>query len=139
MLTLFRRRIPLGKYAVRHQDCAAQAGALFDRGYNCTQSVLQATIRRNDPDLNALSEGFGGGIGETGCLCGAIIGGVMALGLAGKADRAGQLMANFKETYRSTCCRSLSREYRWLSKEHLANCREITIMTAAMVEELLVD
>lgn len=137
MLKRLRRRRPLGDAATQFEDCAARAGELFDRGFNCTQAVLQATTGREDPELLAMADGFGGGIGDTGCLCGAITGGVMALGLNGKADRSAELMTTFKEKFRTTCCRGLSKDHQWLSKEHLADCREITTATARMVEELL--
>jgi C_GCAxxG_C_C family probable redox protein len=137
LLKRFRRRRPLGADAEQFDDSAAKAGELFDRGYNCSQAVLQATTGRDDSDLLAMTEGFGGGIGDTGCLCGAIAGGVMALGLAGKADQSKELMTAFKEEFRTTCCRGLSREHKWLSKEHLANCRQITTTTAQIVEKLL--
>ncbi len=139
MLKLFRRRRPLGQDIDKFATAAERAGELFDRGFNCTQAVLQATTGRDDPELISMSEGFGGGIGDSGCLCGAITGGVMALGLAGKADRSNHLISRFQQSYRTTCCRGLSKDYEWLSKEHLANCRKITVETAAIVTELLTE
>jgi C_GCAxxG_C_C family probable redox protein len=110
---------------------------LFDGGYNCAQAVLQATTGRSDPELMTMAEAFGSGIGESGCLCGAVSGGVMALALAGHPEQSGKLVAAFRAEFRTTCCRGLSNDYRWLSREHLANCRRITAATAGMVEELL--
>ena len=113
------------------------AGELFDRGNNCTQAVLQAVAGRKDPDLIAMAAGFGGGIGDSGCLCGAITGGVMALGLNGRADQSGPLIKAFKAEFKTTCCRGLSKGHRWLSRTHLANCRRITSTAAAMAARLL--
>ncbi|NIQ93951.1 MAG: C_GCAxxG_C_C family protein [Desulfuromonadales bacterium] len=104
---------------------------------NCTQAVLQATIGVDDPQMMEMAEAFGGGIGDSKCLCGAVSGGVMALGLSGKGKKSGALVKLFKEQNRATCCAALSRPYRWQSREHLANCRRITEETAAMVEKLL--
>lgn len=118
-------------------DAASRAGELFDQGLNCAQAVLQATTGRDEPELLAMAEGFAGGIGNRGCLCGAVAGGVMALGLQGKGDRAGRLVEEFQANHRTTCCRSLSKDHTWLSREHLANCRRLTIATAAQVENLL--
>jgi len=120
-------------------ESAEKAGVLFDGGYNCAQAVLQATTGRSDPELLAMAEAFGGGIGDSGCLCGAVTGGVMALGLEGRCDRSGALVAAFRKDFQTTCCRGLSKDYQWLSREHLANCRRLTTATAAMVEELLRD
>ena len=61
---------------------AELAGEFFDRGFNCAQSVLQATT-----------------------------GSVMALGLQKSSRRSGQLMDEFKDIFRTTCCRGLSRDY----------------------------
>ena len=135
--TLRRRRAR--RNATRHTDCAARAGVLFDGGYNCAQAVLQAATGRDDPELLAMAAAFGSGIGESGCLCGAVSGGVMALGLCGKAERGGELVAAFRAEFRTTCCRALSKDYRWLSREHLGNCRRLTVAAAGMVEKLLHD
>lgn len=113
------------------------AGGLFASGLNCTQAVLQATAGVDDPAMMEMAEAFGGGIGGSKCLCGAVTGGVMALGLKGKGKRSKKLVQQFKEHYRVTCCSALSRPYKWKSREHLANCRKITEETAAMVEKLL--
>ena len=136
MIGALRRR-RARQAAARVDDCAAKAGALYDGGYNCTQAVLQATTGRSDPELLAMAEAFGGGIGTSGCLCGAVPGGVMALGLKGQGARSGELVAAFREEFRTTCCRGLSKDYRWLSREHKANCRRITVATAGMVAKLL--
>jgi C_GCAxxG_C_C family probable redox protein len=131
------RRHHAQQVAARLEDCSEQAGVLYDGGYNCAQAVLQATTGRNDPELLAMAEAFGGGIGKSGCLCGAVTGGVMALGLSGKPKLGGQLVAAFRAEFRTTCCRALSKDYPWLSREHKANCRRLTVAAAGMVEQLL--
>jgi C_GCAxxG_C_C family probable redox protein len=136
MLGSLRRR-RARKAAAQIDNSAAKAGVLFDGGYNCAQAVLQATTGRSDPELLAMAEAFGGGIGESGCLCGAVTGGVMALGLLGKGGRNAELVAAFRNEFRTTCCRGLSKDYQWLSREHKANCRQITVAAAGMVEKLL--
>lgn len=136
MLGALRRRLAQ-QAAAMADNCAEKAGALFDGGYNCAQAVLQATTGRSDPELLAMAEAFGGGIGESGCLCGAVTGGVMALGLMGQGNGNGKLVAAFRKEFRTTCCRGLSKDYRWMSREHLANCRHLTVTAAGMVEELL--
>jgi len=120
-------------------DAGERAGKLFASGLNCAQAVLQACTGNDTPEMMAMSKGFGGGVGGSKCLCGAISGGVMALGLAGKDNRAAKLIESFKEKNRVTCCVALSKPYKWKSREHLANCRRITEETAEMVEHLLRD
>lgn len=131
------RRHRAQQMAVKMADCGEQAGVLYDGGYNCAQAVLQATTGRNDPELLAMAKAFGGGIGKSGCLCGAVSGGVMALGLSGKAELGGKLVEAFRGEFRSTCCRALSKDYQWLSREHKANCRKLTVTAAGMVDRLL--
>ena len=136
MIGALRRR-RAQQAAAQLVDCEGKAGALYDGGYNCAQAVLQAATGRSDPELLAMAEAFGGGIGASGCLCGAVTGGVMALGLKGQGERSGELVAAFRAEFRTTCCRGLSKDYRWLSREHKANCRRITVATAGMVAKLL--
>ena len=113
------------------------AGQLFARGKNCAQSVFQATTGRDDSEIMEMAKALGGGIGDRKCLCGAVTGGVMALGISGKGHLAGELVDRFRETQGMTCCAGLTRNLKWGSKEHKANCRRITEETTAMVEELL--
>jgi C_GCAxxG_C_C family probable redox protein len=123
--------------SARSEIVADVAGELFDRGNSCTRSVLQATSGTDNQDLMAAAAGFSCGIGASGCLCGAITGGVMSLGLQGRTDRCAELMAAFKEVFQTTCCRSLSKNYTWMGAEHQANCRKITVTTARIIERLL--
>ncbi len=113
------------------------AGRLFDVGGNCAQAVLQATTGLDEPRLLAMAEPFAGGIGGSRCLCGAVTGGVMALGLEGQGEKSGELVAAFQERNRITCCKLLSAPYRWLSPEHQDHCRRLTVETAELTAELL--
>lgn len=113
------------------------AGELFAKGLNCTQSVLQATTGRKDKDIMKMAKAFGGGISDRKCLCGAITGGLMALGLNGKSKKSGELIDRFRDDHGATCCVALSRGHKWKSSKHLKNCRRITESTARIVSELL--
>jgi C_GCAxxG_C_C family probable redox protein len=123
--------------SVTDESVRDRAGSLFASGLNCAQAVFQAAAGVEDPDLMEMAKAFGGGIGGSKCLCGAISGGVMALGLKGKGGRAGELVALFKDRHKVTCCSALSRPYEWKSREHLANCRKLTEDAAEMVDKLL--
>ena len=96
------------------------AVAMFSEGYNCAQSMLGACgpdygLPRETAARVALA--FGGGIGRTGNLCGAVTGGLMAIGLkcsakdakypAVKAEAyrlAQEFMARFKARSGSLLC-----------------------------------
>jgi C_GCAxxG_C_C family probable redox protein len=65
-------------------DHAQRALELFDQGYNCSQSVFSAYAEESGLDpgtARRVASGFGGGIGRTGNLCGAVSGAIMAIGL----------------------------------------------------------
>ncbi|NLF40928.1 C_GCAxxG_C_C family protein [bacterium] len=60
------------------------AAALFADGYNCAQSTFCALCERLGMDRNTAlktSCGFGGGMGRNQEVCGAVAGGIMAIGL----------------------------------------------------------
>ncbi len=127
------------KFGPRSQAEPAKekAGRLFASGLNCAQAVLQASTGIDDPQIMQMAKPFGGGIGGSQCLCGAVSGGVMALGLKGKDKEAKNLVEEFKAGNKVTCCSALSRPYKWKSREHLANCKRLTEETAEIVEKLL--
>jgi C_GCAxxG_C_C family probable redox protein len=95
----------------------------FLAGYNCAQSVLYAY----GPDLGLDGEialkaatGLGAGMARRGEVCGALTGGILALGLrygrGGRQDRTAteatyqktrELMARFEERHGSCLCRVL--------------------------------
>ncbi len=63
---------------------AKEAVAHFVEGYNCAQSVLLTMFEhwKGKSDLvPKIATCFGGGIGRCGSVCGAVTGGVMALGV----------------------------------------------------------
>ena len=60
-----------------------KAASLFGQGYNCAQSVLltmQEFWNEKKPVEPKVASAFGGGIGGRGSLCGALTGGVIAIG-----------------------------------------------------------
>lgn len=118
-------------------DAGEKAGEYFDHGYNCAQSVLQAITARNDSELMEIAKSFGAGIAGAKCLCGAISGGVMALSLKGKGKQSDRLVAAFRQRHRTSCCVGLSKPYKWNSREHVQNCRKLTVSAAEIAESIL--
>ncbi len=99
------------------------ANAYHEKGYNCAQSVLAAFSDKYDISEETalrLAAGFGGGAG-TGELCGAVVGGIMALDLIlggdvtsdpalGKrraAMRAKELQQRFHDQFAALRCHEL--------------------------------
>lgn len=103
---------------------ADQAVALFLQGCNCAQSVLVCCAEgRGLPREIALrvAQAFGGGIGRTGNLCGALTGALMCVGLkcaalepsdraskARSAEMAQWVMDEFERRNGSLLCRELT-------------------------------
>jgi len=66
-------------------DVARRAGDLFDAGLNCAESVLVAFAEKGGVDCTAfpaIATGFCAGVSRTCGTCGAVSGGIMAIGLS---------------------------------------------------------
>jgi len=98
----------------------------FNSDYNCAESVLLALSQRiyNQSRIvqhiiPRIATGFGGGIARNGDTCGALAGGIMAIGLAFGRD-------NSKQS-RDTCYLATNQLYRDFVKEFRScKCRELT-------------
>jgi C_GCAxxG_C_C family probable redox protein len=102
---------------------ADDAKSCFDRGFNCAQSVLYVFCDEygmSKEEALKVSCAFGGGMGRTGCTCGAVSGACMALGLKygmyreGDQDAkektyalAGEFARRFKASNGSLMCTEL--------------------------------
>jgi len=66
------------------KELCEKAAAYFSDGYNCAQSVLLTMFEHwngENPVIPKIATGFGSGIGRCGSICGALTGGVMAIGI----------------------------------------------------------
>ncbi|MFO8001697.1 MAG: C-GCAxxG-C-C family protein [Marinilabilia sp.] len=100
-----------------------KANELFDKGYNCAQSMVYAYGKdffENGGPVMKVASGFGGGISSMGETCGAVSGSLMALGLhfgpENEGDKeqkeklkeiTGEFLATFEEKHGSLKCRDL--------------------------------
>ncbi len=104
-------------------EAAETAASLFEQGFTCGQAVLAAFAREGGLSRDAalrLGCAFGGGVARLGGTCGAVNGGLMAIGLRFGQTAADQQDAREK-TYAAT--RSFLDEFR---KEHRSDvCREL--------------
>ena len=86
------------------------AVSIHAQGFNCAQCVLKANEEKcsiDDSTATKITEGFGGGV-RCGEICGAISGGVMALGLCGaKAADVKKFTSAFKDKYGCVRCLDL--------------------------------
>jgi C_GCAxxG_C_C family probable redox protein len=105
--------------------------------------------------------GFGAGVGHFGDTCGALVGGIAALGAiygrreipaspaASKEQMTGtpglyrlfnRLPNEFKQRFGSTQCRMLTSQWRkaWLCKDHALFCRNLVVEMAGLAAEMAV-
>ncbi len=133
------------------REAKERAESLYrDGDYLCSEAVFTVVndyLGRPVPaEAVRLASGFPVGMGKAGCACGALSGGVMALGLKfGRTQPKGEmpemfrvskeLHDEFKKRLRSTCCRVLIKKFEFGSPEHLTQCVYITGQVAEMVME----
>jgi C_GCAxxG_C_C family probable redox protein len=99
---------------------AETAVSVFGKSFNCSQSVFSAFSAQfglAGRTALKLASPFGGGVARRGEICGALTGGLLALGLARGADTpAGkqdiyhlsqEFMRRFEEKHRALLCRDL--------------------------------
>ncbi|MFZ5596279.1 MAG: C-GCAxxG-C-C family (seleno)protein [Bacillota bacterium] len=128
-----------------------RAGDYYRKGYNCAESMFLAFRELLGLDVPAemvrMATGMGGGLGHAGCMCGALNGAAMIIGMlkgrtSAEESRDGtysltrEFHDRFEAGYGYTCCRSLN-PYPFDSREHLVNCLKITGGTAKMLTEFL--
>lgn len=108
---------------------ACEAEGLYRSGkMHCAEAALTAlknNFRPEIPDaIVQAAAGFGGGSG-TGCICGAVSGATMALGLIFPEDKkrvkklTQELHKWFKDSYGATCCKIVL-------ANHKGVCAELT-------------
>jgi C_GCAxxG_C_C family probable redox protein len=121
------------------EACQAEAEQLYRSGkYHCAEAVLETVRRKFSPDLPesivGTVSGFGGG-SSSGCICGAVSGGTVALGLVlGDKKETTHLTKElhtwFKEKYGLTCCKVIR-------QTHPGTCPVLTGEVAGKVAEML--
>ena len=119
--------------------CQAEAEQLYRSGkYHCAEAVLEVARRHFASELPesivGTVSGFGGG-SSSGCICGAVSGGTVALGLivADKKETTRltkELHTWFKEKYGVTCCKIIR-------QNHKGVCPELTGEVAGKIAEML--
>lgn len=128
---------------------------MYKKGYSCSEAVVKAAqesgIISREVDsgmLNSIASVFSGGMGGSGCACGAITGAQMVLGLVmGRKDLnsdsryikklSGKFIEKFKEKRKATCCRVLTSPYKNNPLERRENCTSIVEDAAAILEGIL--
>ncbi|MBO0525542.1 hypothetical protein EXQ31_18470 [Clostridium botulinum] len=123
--------------------------------FYCSEAVVK-TIRDEfklevSDDAIAMASGFPVGMGGSGCTCGAIAGGIMALGMvfgrkeakdpkvSKSMELSKKLHDDFKKEHKSLCCRFLTKDMELGSKEHMDQCIAFTGEVAERVARIIVE
>ena len=110
--------------------------------FYCSEAVVKTIIDEFQIDVSEdvikMASGFPVGMGGMGCTCGALTGGVMAIGLVygrsqgkdPKVNKAMELSAKlyqiFCESHKVSCCKVLTRGMEKGSPEHMEQCIAFT-------------
>ena len=144
------------KKEVSVSKIAKEAEELFRGGFFCSEAVV-SSIRSNfeldiPEEVIAMASGFPIGIGRSKCLCGAVSGGVMALGIffgrtvqkdpkvEKNLEVAKELHDWFKDSNgkNALCCRILTKEFDMGAGEHKEQCIHYTGLVAGKVAEIVI-
>lgn len=136
----------------------ANAEELFRSGtFFCSEAVVQVINeflgKPYEENVVKLASGFPIGMGKSGCLCGAVSGGQMALGMVyGRVEGepmqdkmfevSKELHDYIKDEYNSTCCRVITREWtgdNFKSPERKNHCIKITGEVARWVANQIIE
>lgn len=149
------------------KETGERAGFYFEERLNCAESVFKAIFDTVNTDLPgavlAVMSGFGGGVGASGNVCGALSGGTAALGLVygrrnplslpmeertktyGKDGAPGlyrlfnQLPNRFKERFGTVNCAELIKPWHIEAPERRERCNQIVSETASIAMSILLE
>lgn len=134
------------------ENSVSKSVSYFENGLYCSEALLKAfneeyALGLAEENLK-IATGFGAGLGAAKCCCGCLTGGVMVLSLVKGRNTAEEsedqafeavssLHDQFKEEYKFTCCRALTKNVEWGSDEHTAYCSTIVGRTAELISDIL--
>lgn len=124
--------------------------------FYCSEAIV-ASVRDNlapemPAELIAAASGFPVGVGRSKCMCGAVSGGVLAIGYVfGRTEpstpqdpksvraleAANELQQAFRDSHRVLCCSVHTRGMDMASGEHKAQCVAFTGEMAAKTAEII--
>ena len=144
------------KNVVSIQKIKTEAEELFRGGFFCSEAVMSSIRSNFELDVPeyviSMASGFPVGIGRSKCLCGAVSGGVMALGLLfgrtvqgdPKVEKNLELAKELHDWFKvangknSLGCRVLTKEFDMGKGEHKEQCIYFTGLVAEKVAQIIV-
>jgi C_GCAxxG_C_C family probable redox protein len=131
---------------------AARSLHYFRNGLYCSEAIVKAFDEVYalgiGEEQRKTATGFAMGLGESGCVCGALAGAVMVLSaVAGRtkvyqSERKLHLLVKelhdrFRAKHKAACCRVLTKSVAWGSAQHKTLCETYVIDSARWASELL--
>jgi len=144
--------------AVSPKAIQKRAEESYANGFFCCEAVMEVIMDNFELDVPheiiKMASGMAIGVGKSGCICGALNGGVLAISMFfGRDQQKGpkdpevvkcMSMTNelhdwFREnnTKKAACCRVLTREFDMSQGGHKSQCIYYTGMCAAKTAEIL--
>ena len=136
----------------------ADAEESYRNGFFCCEAVMETIMDHFQLDVPyetiRMASGMAIGAGKSGCMCGALNGGILAIGMFfGRSEKKGPKDPNvvkcmgmthelhdwFRDnnTKHAACCRVLTKEFDMGQGEHKSQCIYYTGMCAAKTAEIL--
>lgn len=136
----------------------AEAEESYRRGFFCCEAVMEVIMDNFQVDMPhemiRMASGMAIGVGKSGCICGALNGGVLAIGMFfGRDEHKGPKDPNvvkcmsmtnelhdwFRDnnTKHAACCRVLTKEFDMSVGGHKSQCIYYTGICAAKTAEIL--
>jgi len=120
----------------------------FMQGYSCSESIACAAVELGLADENfvSIATSFSGGMSSR-CLCGAVAGSQMVLGLLhGKnKDNSARVLAKefyerFTKIHKVTCCKVLTKDFKdFHSPERKNHCVNMVADCSKILDEMLAE
>ncbi|MCP3940463.1 MAG: hypothetical protein GY710_03150 [Desulfobacteraceae bacterium] len=131
---------------------AQKASDEFLGGLYCSEAILKVYNEHLDLGLNEnalkMATAFGAGFGGSKCSCGALTGVIMVIsslkGRTSSDDSVEEIFEitrrihdEFKNKFRSACCKVISKKFEWRSDEHYAHCAGVVAEAAKILNNIL--
>lgn len=135
------------------EEGVEHASECWANNLNCAESVLRGVCFAQSVELTGqarkMATPFGGGVGRSEDVCGALIGGVLAIGVSlgrttpeedrlASYEAAGKLFKAFQARFGSTCCKVLNKSD-FKTPEHRTRCGEYVGGTTKLAIQILRD
>ena len=118
----------------------------LNEGYSCSESFAKSAVEMGlaNDEIISIATSFSGGMGS-GCLCGAVAGAQMIIGLLHGRTKdntarilAKELYQKFVEKHKVTCCKVLTKNFDdFHSKERKEHCANMVYECAVVLDEIL--